>query len=214
MLVLALGVLGCAASSGDESGTPVNSRPPRLAAPDGPAESAEVAPVPLAAAPPGALALAPANSKIEFLGTKAGGQHTGGFKNFSGSVELAGGELAGGRISVEIDMNSVWSDNPKLTGHLKTADFFEVRTYPKASFVTTSIQPSKEDGATHKITGDLTLHGKTNSISFPAQVTLADDALTLNSKFTISRKAFGIVYGEGKIHDPVTLTITVRVPRK
>jgi polyisoprenoid-binding protein YceI len=205
LLCLVLAVAGC--SGGNK---PIDH-------PVGPANTGS--PGPAAGAPgkgpgPGALVFTPANSKIEWVGTKAEGKHLGGFKEFTGFVELPDNDLTRGRIVVEIDADSLFADNGKLTGHLKSPDFFDVKTYPKASFVTTAIQETKADGATHTLTGDLTLHGVTRSISFPAKVTLAGDALSLTSQFQISRKEFGMTYGPGKVDDAVTIKVTVRVPRK
>jgi hypothetical protein len=43
---------------------------------------------------------------------------------------------------------------------------------------------------------------------------VADDALTLTGEFPISRKEFGMTYGQGKVDDTVTLKVAVRAPRK
>jgi polyisoprenoid-binding protein YceI len=204
VLWLGLVALGCTQSGGDAP--PANPKGPSAAPAAGSAE-------PKAAAA-GALSITPENSKIEFVGSKAKGKHIGGFKQFSGTIDLVPGDLTASRISVDIDMNSTWTDTQKLTNHLLTADFFEVRTYPKATFVTTSIRPSAGGEATHEITGDLTLHGMTKAITFPAKLALTDDALTLDSKFTISRKEFGINYRPEQIYDAVALTVSVRAPRK
>jgi polyisoprenoid-binding protein YceI len=186
--------------------------------PKGGAESATTEPtsdtVKLYQAPAGAVALTPANTKIEWVGTKPDGRHTGGFDKFSGAVELAGDDVTKAKVTVEIDANSITSDNPKLTAHLKNPDFFEVATYPTAKFVTTAIQPADGKAGTHTITGDLTLHGQTKSISFPAKVALTADAFSLDSEFKINRTDFGMSYGKGKIHDDVTLKVAVKAPRK
>src|SRR5205823_6223661 len=79
-----------------------------------------------------ALELTADNTKIEWVGTKPGGQHKGGFKQLAGTVDLAGNDPTKASIVVEIETDSLFSDNPGLTGHLKTPDFFEVKTYPKA----------------------------------------------------------------------------------
>ena len=62
------------------------------------------------------------------------------------------------------------TDTPDLTKHLKTADFFDVAKYPEATFVSTAIKPGGEKGASHTVTDNLTLHGATKSITFPATI--------------------------------------------
>src|SRR6187401_3132099 len=89
-------------------------------------------------------------SKIEFVGAKVTRDHHGQFKAFDGSIEYAGGQPS--RISFDIDLNSVETDTEKLTGHLKSPDFFDVAKYPKATFVSTSVTPAPAgapNGATH-----------------------------------------------------------------
>lgn len=158
--------------------------------------------------------ITPENSKIEWVGTKPEGKHDGGFKQFSGSIEDVKPGLEGSKITVEIDAGSVYSDVPKLTNHLQSEDFFDVRTFATAKFVSTAIKAEKKADTTHLVEGDLTLHGVTNKISFPAKIGQSDKSVTLESKFTINRKDFGMTYGEGKIHNDVTITVAVKSERK
>jgi polyisoprenoid-binding protein YceI len=193
--------------------TPSPAPPPSSpgAEPSGAGEALPAA-TPVASAAPGVLT--PENTKIEFVGTKKDGQHAGGFARFSGNIGPMQGDFTAGRLAVEIDAESLYSDNPKLTNHLKAPDFFEVRKYPKASFVSTRIQESRTGEATHLITGDLTLHGTTKSITIPAQVTQTEDTLTLESTFTIDRLDYGIAYQPEMVNPIVTIKVSARVARK
>lgn len=143
------------------------------------------------------------NTKVEFVGSKAEGKHDGGFKNLTGTATADAGNV---RIEVEIDTTSLYSDNQKLTGHLKSPDFFDVKNNPKAKFVTTKVE--KGANGTYTVTGDLTLLGKTKTISFPAQIQTGD-TFTLKSEFKINRTDFGMSWGKGKVHDDVTVKVNV-----
>jgi polyisoprenoid-binding protein YceI len=158
--------------------------------------------------------ISPANSKIEWVGTKKGGKHTGGFKEFSGKVTPATGDLTASTISVEISTSSLYSDVGKLTQHLKSPDFFGVDTYPKATFVSTKIEAAGGGADTHKITGDLTLHGVKREISFPAKIDDSASKMKLTSTFKINRDQFGMNYGKGMVNNEVTVKLTVEVARK
>jgi polyisoprenoid-binding protein YceI len=154
------------------------------------------------------------SSKIEFVGTKPDGSHTGGFKQFTGTVTAPEGSVEGAAITVEIKMDSTYSDNPMLTRHLLSPDFFDVRTHPTARFVSTAVKAEPgPNGATHSITGNLTLHGVTKSVTFPAKVSATAQGLTMESAFTLPRKEFGITYGEGKIHNDVTIKLAVQATK-
>jgi polyisoprenoid-binding protein YceI len=233
LLLPLLAVLGCPESNKSKDKPPVNvgrdSKPPskddapkppgkddapKPAAKDGAPKPADVDPAIVLQKPAaGTLALTPDNTKIEFTGTKPGGKHDGGFKKFSGGVELTGDEVS--KVTVEIDTNSLWSDaEPKLTGHLKSPDFFDVKTHPKAAFVSTVIKKEAGKGTTHVITGTLTLLAETKPIVVPAKIEASKDTVSIDCEFKINRSEFGMTYGKGKVDDPVTIRVSSRVPRK
>jgi polyisoprenoid-binding protein YceI len=150
------------------------------------------------------------NTKIEFVGTKPNGKHVGGFKSVKGSATVNGADIITLKFSVEIDMNSTYTDTAKLTAHLKSPDFFGVKENPTSKFASTKVE-KKDDG--YVVTGDLTLNGKTKSIAFPAKVSIADGTLNLSSTFKINRHTWGISYGKGKVDDNVTLTVTLKAKK-
>jgi polyisoprenoid-binding protein YceI len=174
---------------------------------------------PAARAPKGeALAISSETSKIEFTGSKVTGKHDGGFGTFTGTIDLVNGDPANSSVSTEIDADSVFSDDEKLTSHLKSKDFFDVAKFPKASFASAKIERDAGAGPdAYLITGDFTLHGVTKSISFPATISVSDTNVVVNSEFTLNRKDFAIVY-EGKaddlIRDGVVIRLNFRTPRK
>ena len=169
----------------------------------------------LADAPKGdAGSITPENTKIEFVGTKKDGKHDGGFKKFSGSLKPVDGDVTKATLTVEIDTTSLFADDPKLTQHLKTPDFFDVKKYPDAKFVSKEIKADKKDETTHTITGDLTLHGTTVTLKFPAKVTVTDDAVTLESTFKFDRTDFGISFKPEAVDKEVTVKVTAKVARK
>ena len=157
-------------------------------------------------------AITPQNSKIEFVGSQVTGHHDGAFHDFSGQIDYAGAP-ENSRVSVTIKTDSLTADAPDLTKHLKTADFFDVAKYPEATFVSTSIKPGGDKGASHTVTGNLTMHGVTKSITFPATISVTPDVATVDSSFSINRKDFNINYAgpaDNLIHNDVLLTLSIR----
>lgn len=156
-----------------------------------------------------------ADSKVAFTGAKVTGKHPGGFNTFSGVVELVEKDLTKSRVQVSLELASVFTDSEKLTGHLKNADFFDVERFPRARFVSTALRPV--EGTRAEVTGELTLHGVTRSITFPADITVADDGVAVAAEFALNRKDFGIVY-PGKpddlIADHVLLALSVRAKKE
>jgi polyisoprenoid-binding protein YceI len=159
--------------------------------------------------------ITPQNSKIEFIGSKVTGKHNGSFGDFSGQIDYAGSP-ENSRVNITIKADSITTDTPDLTTHLKTADFFDVAKYPEASFVSTAIKAGGENGATHTVTGNLTMHGVTKAITFPATINVTPEAATVESSFSINRKDFGINYAgaaDNLIRDDVVLTLHVRATK-
>ena len=110
-------------------------------------------------------------------------------------------------------MDSITTDAADLTKHLKTADFFDVAKFPQATFVSTAIKAGGEKGASHTITGNLTMHGVTKAVTFPATINVTPDVATVDSTFSINRKDFGINYAgaqDNLIRDDVVLTLRIR----
>lgn len=166
-------------------------------------------------------------STIEWVGSKpTGDQHTGTIALSEGSFQVENGNIVSG--SATIDMNSIVVTDLEgdykmwLEGHLKgiTDDkekdghFFSVKQFPTGKFEVTSY--SAEKG----LEGNLTLKDISKNVSFPVNVAVNGDELTLTSeKFTINRTDWDIKYGSGSffkdlaadkiIKDEIELTIKI-----
>lgn len=149
------------------------------------------------------------DSTVGFVGSKVTGSHAGGFTNFTGKILVANGAVAP-NSEVKIDLKSTWADNERLTGHLKSPDFFDVEKYPTATFTITSVESA---GAEHKVTGNLDLHGVTKSISFPATIQVGADAVMVKAEFAINRKDFNINY-PGRPNDLIRDNVVIKLDIK
>jgi polyisoprenoid-binding protein YceI len=159
-----------------------------------------------------------AASVLNWTGTKPSGKHTGTIKIKEGTAKVKKSNLVGG--SFVFDMGSI-ADNDMsgkgkegLEGHLKSADFFDVAKFPTAEFTVTAVSPVTPDqqtqlaGATHNISGNLTLKGITKNVSFPAVVTIDKKTIAATAEFNIDRTAWGINYGsDGKVAKEINLTL-------
>ena len=163
------------------------------------------------------LAITPDNSKVEFVAAKVTRSHNGSFKQFSGAIDLLNSDPGQSIVSISIDTSSVVTDEDDLTHHLKTPDFFDVAKYPKATFVSTKIEPNAANGATHSVTGNFDLHGIKKSISFPATIQITPTNVSVNADFAINRQDFKLAYpgkADDLIKDGVVIKLTLNVPRK
>jgi polyisoprenoid-binding protein YceI len=146
-------------------------------------------------------------STIGFVGSKVTGSHEGGFKAFTASLQVSGGQLVPDATRVEIDMDSTWSDSDRLTGHLKNEDFFNVPAFPSASFVSTALAKDEQG---HQVTGQLTLHGVTKTITFPASIEVSEESVKVDAEFFIKRFDFGIQY-PGRADDLIRDEVVIKL---
>jgi polyisoprenoid-binding protein YceI len=203
-LLLVLALAACADPSKDKTAAVVNEPAP-------PAPAAAPAPTPAGA--PSTLV-----GTVAFTGAKVTESHIGTFESWKGEAVLDGSNVS--RLSFDVDLASVKTDAAKLDEHLRSPDFFDVATHPRATFTSTAITAgapaeSKMAGATHTVTGDLTLRGVTKSVTVPAVLTVGPDGVKASTEFFINRKDFNIVYPgkpDNLIKDEVAIKIDATAP--
>ena len=87
----------------------------------------------------------------------------GRFNRFSGDFDYDEANPANNRVSVEIDVASIDSNHAERDKHLRSERFFDVKKFPKATFVSTGWEDHGNGKATLK--GKFTLRGVTKEIS-------------------------------------------------
>jgi polyisoprenoid-binding protein YceI len=157
------------------------------------------------------VTLTPENTKVEFVGIhlppKQPDPRTGGFEKLSGKAKVDASGKALQAVSVEIDTTSLWTEvGGRLTDHLKSADFLEIREYPTIKFESTKIEPGQGQA---QITGQLTMHGVTKVITFPATVEVNEGGLTLRSEFSLDRTEYGVNYQPNAVGKEVKITAVI-----
>ncbi len=163
------------------------------------------------------LKLAAEGSKVRFIGAKVTADHPGNFGEYSGSATLEGDKLT--KLDITVKTASLTTDSmgmgeeldKKLMDHLKAADFLDVEKYPEAKFESLEItEKAGENGATHEISGNLTMKDKTMKVTFPAKLEVASDKVLGKAEFKIDRTLWGITYAgmaEDAIKNEVALEL-------
>jgi polyisoprenoid-binding protein YceI len=169
------------------------------------ADEAQTAEAQQAAATAGATFKLDSSSMVSWIATKQTGQHNGIFKVADGVLAVDGSNLTGGSFTISVASLNVLDltgeDKGKLEGHLKSPDFFEADKYPTAKFEITKVEPydsskgaSTVAGATHFISGNLTLKDSTRNVTFPAKVAIEGGTVSAQADFNIDRTNWGMNY--------------------
>jgi polyisoprenoid-binding protein YceI len=153
------------------------------------------------------LAVDPATSSLNWTAKKVGGSHNGNVKLSKGALNLNGNKLTGGSFMIDMttitDVDITNEDfNKKLTGHLKSEDFFSVDKNPTSSFTISKVTPiakAKAGEPNYTVTGNLTIKGITNPVTFPATVKVNGDNAEATAKIDIDRTKWDIKYRSGLI---------------
>jgi len=84
------------------------------------------------------------------------------FKNFDGKIVTNGDSFENASVSLNVDINSIFTDNEKRDNHLKSDDFFNAEKYPEMTFVGKKF--SKVDDKNYVLVGDLTIRDVTKEV--------------------------------------------------
>ena len=139
------------------------------------------------------------NSMVTWKGYKVTGSHEGTIEMKSGHLTFDNGQLTGGEFV--IDMTSIVNTDlsgeykEKLEGHLRSDDFFSVEKHPTAEMVIRKVKSSAKNA--YEVTGDLTIKGITNPITFDLSV--YGSKATANLK--VDRTKYDIKYGSASFFD-------------
>ncbi|MFD5177727.1 YceI family protein [Nocardia sp. NPDC058379] len=167
----------------------------------------------------GTWVIDPSHSALEFavrhlMVSKVRGR----FTIFSGTLVIRPDGSADADVEIQVD--SVTTDNPQRDDHLATADFFDVSHYPLATFTATGFRPT---GTEFDVTGDFTIRGTTRPVTLAVEFLGAGPGMTdapvagFTATTTINRRDFGITTempmanGGAVIGDKITISLDVEV---
>jgi len=176
-----------------------------------PATFAHVAPSVAVAKAPVTYKLQPQLSTLGWEGKAVTHGHNGTMQFASGDLLVNGSQVVGGTVVVDMKTMKATDitdkDNQaKFVGHMSSDDFFGAEKFPTATFKITSVKPiagaaANADNAT--ITGDMTIKGVTQQVSFPAKVGVKNGVAAATGKMTIDRTKFGLKYGSKTFFDSI-----------
>lgn len=155
-------------------------------------------------------------SSLTWVGKKFTGSHNGTIDLQSGNLLFSGKKLTGGNFVIDMNTIKDADKSANLEKHLKADDFFGVDKFATSTFTLKKV--TSGTGSTVNVTGDLTIKGVTNAITFPATIGWnPDGSVTATAdKILVDRTKYGIKYrskgmfpevGDKMIYDDFELSI-------
>ncbi|MCC3153926.1 YceI family protein [Hymenobacter sp. BT770] len=158
-----------------------------------------------------AYKLQPQLSTLGWDGKAVTHGHNGTMQFADGDLLVKGNAIVGGTVTVDMKTMKATDitdaeNQAKFVGHMSSDDFFGVATYPTSTFKIVSVAPIKgaaKDANNATITGDMTIKGVTQRLSFPAKVGVKDGVAAATGKMTIDRTKFGLKYGSKSFFESI-----------
>jgi polyisoprenoid-binding protein YceI len=146
-------------------------------------------------------------------------QVQGKFTEFEGSIVYDPEHPETSSVEFTVQATSIDTAVKRRDDHLRSPDFFDAAKFPTLSFKSTKVVPTGKEAAA--VTGELTLHGVTKTITASVKLTGVMDSKQFGKQagfqtsFTIDRKDYGIVWnkvmdvGGMMLGDEVTINLDV-----
>ncbi len=150
----------------------------------------------LSTLPAGIFDIDPSHSRVGFSARHAMVTKVrGSFNDYTGSATVKDGAAS---ISIEINAASIDTRSADRDGHLQSPDFFDVATFPKITFTSTSVKDSGSDNLV--VEGDLTIKDVTKPLTIEFEYTGTATDPFGNARYgfegaaEINRKDFGLTW--------------------
>ena len=150
-----------------------------------------------------------AASRVGFRGTIEGGPFQGSFSRWDAQIDWDARNLKASRAVVTIDMASARTGNGDQDEALPSSDWFAVRQFPRATFVTRSITAAGP--GRYQAAGDLTIRGVKKAVVLPFTLTETGGVARMRGSLVIDRRAFGVGQGQFRTDGFVGANVTVDI---
>lgn len=124
----------------------------------------------------------------------------GRFGAVSGTIVLDQADPRRSSVTAEIDAASIETHEPKRDEHLRSADFFDVASYPTITFRGTQVEPRGADRL--RVVGELTIRGVTREVELDVELhgqatdPWGGTRAGFSARTAIDRKEFGLTWNQ------------------
>lgn len=146
-------------------------------------------------------------STVSFVSRQMNVPVEGEFKKFTAQITIDPARPEAGRARIEIDLASIDTGNAEANDEVKGKNWFNVREFPKASFVSNTVKALGT--GRFETSGKISIKGKTLDQRAPFTLKQEKGFLILDGSFPLKRLDFGI--GAGIWSDTTVVADEVQV---
>jgi len=119
------------------------------------------------------------------------GKYEAAFDYFLGTLLFDANDITKSAVRMEVNTASIHSKHPRLDRIVRSPRLLDVQKYPAMIFKSQTIQRYKKG---YWVTGLLTVHGVTQTVTFPFTLSQKGDVLEAQGEWVIQRKDFNVIW--------------------
>ncbi len=152
-------------------------------------------------------------SRLGFEVKQGDGTLKGFFDTWTAEIDFDPEAPEAARISAEINAGSASTGNPQFDATLPASEWFDVSTFPVASFETESV--TRAEGNSYKADGTLTIKGIAQPVALDFTLDIDGDTAKATGTATVKRTEYELGAGVGTdtVGDAVTVTLDLTANR-
>ncbi len=154
-------------------------------------------------------AIDPAHSSLTFKAEQNGEAFEGRFKNFTANIVFDPHNLSGAHVDAHVDLASVDAGSSERNQALPDKDWFYVKKYPQADFVSDTFTKTGPDA--YEARGILTIKGISQPLVLPFDLKITDGRAIMDGHLTLDRSQYHIGTGVWDSEDWVSHKVEVFV---
>lgn len=135
----------------------------------------------------------PEKSSLAFVSQQMGVSVDGTFRKFAATLDFDPAKPEAGKATLDIELASIDAGGPEANDEVKSKNWFDVKQFPTARFVSTSVKPLGNNK--YEVRGQMSIKGKTHEVVAPFTLKPEGAGAVLEGSFPLKRLDYGVGTG-------------------
>lgn len=135
----------------------------------------------------------PEKSSLAFVSQQMGVSVDGTFRKFVATLDFDPAKPEAGKATLDIELASIDAGGTEANDEVKGKNWFDVKQFPTARFVSTSVKPLGNNK--YEVRGQMSIKGKTREVAAPFTLKPEGAGAVLEGSFPLKRLDYGVGTG-------------------